>query len=208
MILSPEQWTSLIILVLSILSLTIGNSVVLFANRVTRSQFIRSIFAFTFLFIVSIFLWTLSIQFFAFTFFGKNKPLDSVLMLVASSFTPFILGFLILLPHVGYYLYALLRIWVTVNLVISVMHAYQFNILQAIVVSLLGWLLLELLSSLSFLRLNDAKRWFLKITTGKAEYKDPDDIVMEYVKMQRRLALEAARTPVETSAMSQERGDG
>ncbi len=207
MILSHDQWVALIVLVLSILSLTIGNSVVLFANRVTRSQFIRSIFAFTFLFILSIFLWTLSIQFFAVTFFGKNKPLGSVLMLVASSFTPFIFGFLILLPHFGYYLYALLRIWVTVNLVINVMHAYQFNLLQAIVVSLLGWLLLELLSSLSFLRMKDAKRWFLKVTTGKAEYKEPDDIVMEYVRMQRRLALEAAHTPVETPAEAQERSD-
>jgi signal transduction histidine kinase len=194
MVLSHDQWIALLILILSIVSLTIGNSVVLFANRVSRSQFIRSILAFTFLFILSIFLWTLSIQFFAAAFFGKHKPLQDVLLLVAASFTPFILGFLILLPHFGYYLYALLRIWVTVNLVINVMTAFQFNLIQAIIVSLLGWLLLEVISSLSFLRLDDVKRWFLKLTTGKAEYKDPDDLVLEYVKMQRKLALEAAKS--------------
>jgi signal transduction histidine kinase len=188
-----DYLTGLIVLVLSVVSLTIGNSVVLFANRVSRSQFIRSIFAFTFLFIFSIFLWTLSIQFFAAVFFGKQKPIVDVMLLVAASFTPFLFGFLILLPHFGYYLYALLRIWVTVNLVFNVMVAYEFNILQAALVSLLGWLLLELLSSVSFLRIEDIKRWFLRVTTGKGEYKDPDDLVMEYVRKQRQLALEAAQ---------------
>ncbi len=188
-----DQWIGFSILFLSILSLTVGNSVVLFANRVNRAQFIRSLLAFTFLFILSIFLWTLSIQFFAYFFFGKHKPTIDVLLLVAASFTPFIFGFLILLPHLGYYLYALLRVWVMVNLVLNLMRAYQFNIVQALVVSLLGWLLLEFVSSLSFLRLNDIKRWFLKLTTGKPEYKDPDDLVFEYVKRQRELALEAAK---------------
>ncbi len=187
-----DQWIGFLILFLSILSLTIGNSVVLFANRVNRAQFIRSILAFTLLFIFTIFLWTLSIQFFAHFFFGKHKATEAVLMLVAASFTPFIFGFLILLPHLGYYLYALLRVWVMVNLVINVMRAYQFNVIQALLVSLLGWLLLEFISSLSFLRLDDIKRWFLKLTTGKSEYKEPDDLVLEYVKRQRELALAAA----------------
>jgi len=194
MVLSSEQWMALTVLFLSVVSLTIGNSVVLFANRVSRSQFIRSIIAFTLLFIFFIFLWTLSIQFFAYVFFGVHKPLDEVLILVASSFTPFIFGFLILLPHFGYYLYALLRIWVTVNLVFNVMTAYQFNLFQAIVVTLVGWLLLELLSSLSFLRLDDIKRWYLKVMTGKEEYKEPDDLVFEFVKKQRELALQAAKS--------------
>jgi signal transduction histidine kinase len=198
MVLSNDQWISISVLILSIISLTIGNSVVLFANRVNHSQFVRSILVFTFLFILSIFLWALSIQFFAYAFFGKHKPPLEVLLLVGASFTPFILGFLILLPHLGYYLYALLRIWVMANLVINVMTAYQLNVVQAIIISLLGWLLLEFVSSLSFLRLDDAKRWFLKLTTGKSEYKDPDDVVMEYVRMQRKLALEAARASAKT----------
>ena len=200
--LTYDQLISLIILTLSVVSLTIGNSVVLFANRVSRSQFIRSILAFTFLFILSIFLWTVSIEFVALIFFGKHKPFWDVFFLVASSFTPFILGFLILLPHLGYYFYALLRIWVTVNLVLEVMQAYQFNIVQAVIVSLAGWLLLELVSSISFLRIDDIKRWFLKVTTGKGEYKEPDDLVVEYVRAQRQLALEAARSmqePVEAA---------
>jgi len=189
-----DQWIGFFILFMSILSLTIGNSLVLFANRVNHAQFIRSILAFTFLFILSIFLWTLSIQFLAYFFFGKHKPTVEVLLLVAASFMPFIFGFLILLPHLGYYLYALLRIWVMVNLVVNVMIAYQFNIFQALIVSLLGWILMEFISSLSFLRLDDIKRWFLKLTTGKSEYKDPDDLVFEYVKRQRELALEAAKS--------------
>ncbi len=195
--LSHDQWIALTVLVLSVISLIIGNSVVLFANRVSRNQFIRSILAFTFLFILSIFFWALSIQFFASAFFGQHKPIDDVFLLVGASFTPFLFGFLILLPHIGYYLYALLRIWVTIKLVLNVMSAYHFRLWQAVLVTLLGWLLLEFISSLSFLRLNDIKRWFLKITTGKGEYKDPDDLVFEYVKMQRKLALEAARAAEE-----------
>ena len=196
MTLSHDQWMALIIFILSVISLTIGNSVVLFANRVSRSQFIRSIIAFAFLFILSVFLWTFSIRFFAALFFDRHQSQLDVFLLVAASYTPFIFGFLILLPHLGYYLYALLRVWVTVNLILSVMTAYDFNILQAITVSILGWVLLELISSLSFLRLHDVKQWFLKLTTGKAEYKEPDDLVIEFVKKQRQLALEVA-SPVQ-----------
>lgn len=190
--LTHDQWWSIFILFLAILSLTLGNSVVLFANRVNRNQFIRSLLAFSLLLVISIILWTFSIQVFARMLFDRDTPFWDVLIIVSASFTPFLLGFLILLPHLGYYFYALLRIWVMVNLVTHVMQAYQFNLFQALLVSLLGWLLLELISSLSFLRLDDLKRWFLKLSTGKADYRDPDDLVFEYVRMQRRLALEAA----------------
>jgi hypothetical protein len=78
--------------------------------------------------------------------------------------------------------------------VFNVMTAYQFNLFQAIVVTLVGWLLLELLSSLSFLRLDDIKRWYLKVMTGKEEYKEPVDLVFEFVKKQRELALQAAKS--------------
>lgn len=192
MALSPDLQKAILILALSILSLLIGNSVVLFANRVSRSQFIRSLLAFTFLFILNVLFWTLSVQFLAALIFGVSKPFTDVFILVSHSFTPFFLGFLILLPHLGPYIYALLRIWVVINLIINVGHAYHFGPLKALTVSILGWILLEIITSLSFLRLDVAKQWFLKLTTGKAEYRDPDDLVLEYVRNQRKLALEAA----------------
>ncbi len=190
---SPELQHALLILTLSILSLLIGNSVVLFANRVSRSQFIRSLLAFGFLFLLSFLFWTLSVQFLSALLFGIHKPFVDVFIIVSQSFTPFILGFLILLPHLGHYFFALLRVWVVVNLIVNVAHAYEFGLLQALAVSLLGWVLLELVSSLSFLQLDAVKRWFLKVTTGKAEYRDPNDLVMEYVRAQRILMLQAAQ---------------
>ncbi len=192
MSISPELQHALLILFLSILSLLIGNSVVLFANRVSRSQFIRSLLAFGFLFLLSILFWTLSVQILSSLLFGVHKPFEDVFIIVSRSFTPFILGFLILLPHFGHYLYALLRVWVVINLIINIAHAYGFGPGQALIVSLLGWILLELITSLSFLRLDTVKRWFLKITTGKADYRDPNDLVMEYVRAQRALMLQAS----------------
>ena len=190
---SPELQHALIVLFFSILSLLIGNSVVLFANRVSRSQFIRSLLAFGFLFLLSFLFWTLSVQFLSALLFGVHKPFVDVFIIVSQSFTPFLLGFLILLPHFGHYLFALLRVWVVVNLIGNVAQAYDFNLFQALLVSLLGWALLELVTSLSFLQLDAVKRWFLKVTTGKAEYRDPNDLVMEYVRAQRMLMLQAAQ---------------
>lgn len=184
---------SFLILFFAILSLLIGNSVVLFANRVNRSQFIRSLLAFAFLFLLSFLFWTFSVMFLADVLFGARKPFNEVFIIVSYSFTPFFLGFLILLPHLGHYLYALLRVWVVVNLVVNVSRAYDFNLLQALAVSILGWALLEFITSLSFLRLDAVKRWFLRVTTGKGEYRDPNDLVLEYVRAQRLLALQAAR---------------
>lgn len=200
MSISPELQHALLILFLSILSLLIGNSVVLFANRVSRSQFIRSLLAFAFLFLLSILFWTFSVQVLSALLFDVHKPFVDVFIIVSQSFTPFILGFLILLPHFGHYIFALLRVWVVVNLIINVSHAYEFGLFQALLVSLLGWMLLELITSLSFLRLDAVKRWFLKVTTGKAEYRDPNDLVMEYVRAQRVLMLQAAQ--------KEEGGDG
>ncbi len=193
MAISPELQHALLVLFLSILSLLFGNSVVLFANRVSRSQFIRSLLAFAFLFLLTFLFWTLSVQALSAVLFGVHKPFVDVFIIVSQSFTPFILGFLILLPHLGHYLYALLRVWVMFNLILHVAHAYDFGPIQALLVSLLGWLLLELVTSLSFLQLDAVKRWFLKITTGKAEYRDPNDLVMEYVRAQRALMLQAAQ---------------
>jgi signal transduction histidine kinase len=196
----PELQKAFLILVLSIISLLIGNSVVLFANRVSHTQFIRSLLAFTFLFLLSFLFWVFSVQVLADLLFGVRKPFVDVFVIVSHSFTPFLLGFLILLPHLGHYLYALLRVWVVINLIINVAQVYEVGLLQALAVSMLGWVLLELITSLSFLQLDAIKRWFLKITTGKAEYRDPNDLVMEYVRAQRLLMLQAARKEQEHDA--------
>jgi len=193
MLISPELQHALLVLSLSIFSLLIGNSIVLFANRVSRSQFIRSLLAFGFLFLLAFIFWTLSVQLLSSLLFGVHKPFVDVFIIVSKSFTPLILGFLILLPHFGYYLFALLRVWVVFNLIINVAHAYEFGLIQALIVSLLGWILLELMTSLSFLPLGALKRWFLKVTTGKSEYRDPNDLVMEFVRAQRVLMLQAAQ---------------
>ncbi len=193
MFISPDLQHALLILFFAILSLLIGNSVVLFANRVSRSQFIRSLLAFAFLFLLSFLFWTFSVQLLSSLLFGVHKPFIDVFIIVSRSFGPFLLGFLILLPHLGHYLFALLRVWVVINLIVHVARAYEFGLLQALIVSLLGWLVLEFLSSLSFLKLDAVKRWFLKITTGKGEYRDPNDLVLEYVRAQRKLMLQAAQ---------------
>ena len=199
MALTPELQKAFLILLLATFSLLIGNSVVLFANRVSRTQFIRSLLAFAFLFLLTFFFWTLSVQFLAGLLFQVHKPFIDVFIIVSYSFTPFFLGFLILLPHFGHYLYALLRVWVVMNLITHVANAYEFGLFKALAVSVLGWLLLELITSLSFLKLDVIKRWFLKFTTGKAEYRDPNDLVLEFVRAQRLLTLQAAQKEARAS---------
>ena len=172
---------ALTILFIAGVSYTLGQSVVLFANRVNRRHFIFAVTVSALTLVVSVFFWAVSIQFIALALSGSQQPLTNVLTVVAISFAPFLFGFLILMPYLGSIISKILRIWVFLAVTVGVGVSFQFSFWQALLCSVLGWLLLELISRIPFLRIKRLDSWLWHISTGTSRQLKTEEIVAQFV---------------------------
>jgi len=184
---SQQGGTELAILLLFLagLSVTLGQSVVLFANRIKR-RFILSLVVFAAVFVVGALAWAATIWLMAKWIFGVERDLWSVITVVALSYSPFLFGFLILLPYLGNIISTGLRIWVFLNVLIAIQGLYSFQFFEALIASVLGWLMIELLTQLKFLRIDRLEDWIWRMTTGTPQEMKPKDMVHEYIEMVKR----------------------
>ncbi|MCZ7667812.1 MAG: hypothetical protein M5U34_11655 [Chloroflexi bacterium] len=175
---------SLAVLFLGTLSLSIGQSVVLFANRVNRRRFVLSLLLSAALLVVGVYLWATAVWLLATFLFGGQQSFRNVFIVVALSYAPLLYGFLVLLPYLGNIIYMALRIWILLILLMAVQALFAFGWFEAIVCSLLGWLILELIVRLPMI--TAVERWLWRITSGKYEMVDTEDIVTEFADRMRQ----------------------
>ncbi len=166
------SFVSLTLVVLAGLSDVLGQSVVLFANRVKPGRFVLSIVAAVIVLAISIFFWAFSIWFSGWFFFGDTQNFVNVLRVVAASYAPLIFGIFIFIPYLGNIIFRLLRIWVFLALLVGVQVAYPFNFWQALFCCAGGWIVYELLTRLPALPLEGLSRWWWRVTTGTPEPLD------------------------------------
>lgn len=177
---------SLAVLFLGTLSLSIGQSVVLFANRVGRRRFVLSLLLSATLLVVGVYIWATAVWLLATFLFGGQQSFRNVFIVVALSYAPLLYGFLVLLPYLGNIIYMALRIWILLVLLIAVQALFAFGWFEAIVCSFLGWLILELIVRIP--AITAVERWLWRITSGKYELADTQDIVTEFVSSVRQSA--------------------
>lgn len=126
------------------LSLSLGQSVVLFANHVRRSRFIASLivgaalYVFGFLFLVA------SIWLVASYGFGREQSFVPVVRAVGLAYAPYLFGFFILTPYLGSFFSVVLSLWNLSALLIALGVTLNLSLLQALLCSALGWLLLQI----------------------------------------------------------------
>ena len=174
------------ILFLAGMSITLGQSVVLFANRVSKRRFAISLVTFAAIFVLSVFFWAAIIWFNAALFFDAQRPRQAVLIVVALSYTPYLFGFLVLLPYLGNIIMAILRVWVYLGIVLAVAGLYQFSLLNALVCTIIGWLLIEFLTHFPPLRFEKIQEWIWRTTTGTEREMKPQEIVDRYVDLSKQ----------------------
>lgn len=168
------------------ISVTLGQSVVLFANRIGRRRFIFSLLVFAAVFVLGSVIWAASIWLIADVVFDIQRPFWNVITVVALSYAPYLFGFLILLPYLGNIINVVLRVWVFLVVLVAVGALYQFNLLEALVAAVLGWILIELVTHLKFLRTEQIEDWVWQITTGTQQELKPQEIVDRYVELSKR----------------------
>lgn len=166
------SFVPLTLLLLAGLSDVLGQSVVLFANRVKPGRFVISILASVIVLAISVFFWAASIWLIGRFIFNSNQSFLNVLRVVEASYAPLIFGLFIFIPYLGNIIFRLLRIWVFLALLVGVQVAYPFNFWQALLCCIFGWVAYELATRLPALPLEGLSRWWWRVTTGTPEPLD------------------------------------
>ncbi len=89
------------IVVLAGLSESLGNSVILFANRVSPRRFVFSLLLSVVIYVGGFFVWVFSIDVVARLMFDRVDMFERVAAAVSLSYIPLLLSFLTLLPYLG-----------------------------------------------------------------------------------------------------------
>lgn len=126
-------------------SLLLGQSVVLFLNRVTRTRFLLSIALNGALYVVNLLIWSTVIWLIGRLAFDVQQPIGIAMMAVLLGSAPFVFGFFILVPYLGLIFTRVLYAWSLLVTIVMVESAFQIGWLRTIVCVGLGWLVLLLI---------------------------------------------------------------
>jgi hypothetical protein len=181
--LDPEVFTSvvntpgaglvaLVIAFVAGISDMLGQSVVLFANRVSPRRFGVSLVMAAVVLIVSIFFYAFSIWLIVkFVFFLPGR-FRIILILVALSYAPIVFSFAALLPYLGNFIYQAVRVWSLLALVIGVKANAGAVFWQGILACLLGWLFIQFVVHMPVLKIKAVDAWLWRVMTGTRERLD------------------------------------
>jgi len=166
---------TLVLLFMAGISLTLGQSVVLFIHRVSPRQFIISLILWVFIFVTATVFWVITIWWISSYFFNSAESLSGVFRIISLSHAPLIFGFFVLIPIVGIALLRILYVWTFLAVIVSIRVGLHLDIWQALICSVGGWLVFELLYHLlgkPFASLENVLWYKIIGTSQKIEIKD------------------------------------
>jgi hypothetical protein len=117
----------LIILLLAGTSETLGQSAVLFLNRVSRPRFVLALASGAAGLVLEATLWSVGMWLVAGLLHATRGSLDSALHAIGLAFSPLLFGFLVFLPTLGPLLARLLRVWVLLAAVVGATVVFGLN---------------------------------------------------------------------------------
>src|SRR3954452_19339165 len=144
----PSTTPVLIVLLLAGVSLTIGQSVVLFANRIRARWFLLALLGSGVAFVVRLILWGVTILLICDYVLKVPAPPRLVLLAISVGQVPYLLGFLVLLPYVGVLVRRLLDAYALVIVVVALAAMLEISLPRALAAAALGWGLQALAAAL------------------------------------------------------------
>ncbi len=159
-------WLALAVVALAGISESVGQSLVLFINKVRPSRFVPAVLISLLSYLVGYLLWTASI--FAVGKYGFGKPVAwaPVAAVVGLAYAPQVLAFFELTPFFGNPFGILLSLWTMVAIVIAVQTALGLTLWQAVLAAGLGWLLLQAVRRTVGIPIYGVGRWLRKKAIG------------------------------------------
>lgn len=138
-------WLALLIVLLSGLSLAVGQSIILFINRVRPGRFAFSLLLNAALFTFGFLFLALSTWLIGLLPGFASVPLLTLIKVLGLSYAPLLFGFLGALPYCGYPIGNLLSVWNLLAMVVGFAAVAQIEPSSAIVYVVLGWVVKQLL---------------------------------------------------------------
>jgi len=135
---------ALLIVLLAGFSESLGQSIVLFINRVPPWRFILALLITAINHVLGYLLWTVIIWLVGTYAFTRSEPLVVLASAVGLAYAPQLLAFFELTPFLGNSFSVILSLWSMMAIVIAVRAGLGLETWQALVVSGVGWLLLQL----------------------------------------------------------------
>lgn len=135
----------LAVVVLAGLSLALGQSVALFAERVSPRRFAATLLVQALLFAASFLAWAASTWAVARLAFGAALPLRDVVAAVGLAHAPQLFGAFVLTPYLGTPLHTALSVWTLLAVLVATAVTFGVSLGQAVVAGAGGWLLTLLL---------------------------------------------------------------
>ena len=122
-------------------STLLGESAILFINRVRKGRFFLSLITNGLVFMISYAVWGLTISIVGRVLFQVNPPWGQVVRMVGLSTAPLVFGCLVLIPWMGPFISKVLNIWSVLILIGIVQFEFKIWVLGAVTCVVLGWLL-------------------------------------------------------------------
>ncbi len=137
-------WIALLVLLLAALSEGIGQSIVLFANRVKPFNFVLSLITSALIFAITYLFWVASIWLVVELVFKINIPVYGLAFALALCYAPKMLGFLAALPYFGMPISAVLSIWTLLSILLGLRNTTGLTLWRSVIAAGGGWLVLQM----------------------------------------------------------------
>jgi hypothetical protein len=140
---SQSRGIAITIILLAGLSQAIGQSIVLFANRVKPFRFVLSLGTAALIYFATYLGWVLSIWFVVDVIFQGEFTVISIATALALCYAPQLLGFLVAFPYFGMPIAIVLSIWTLLAILVGLEATTTLNGGQTMLAAGLGWVVLH-----------------------------------------------------------------
>lgn len=183
---------ALSVVLLAGIATALGQSVVLFINRVKPRRFVLTVFISSALYVFSYAVWAASLWGLGRVLFGSEAPLNEVVRTVGLGYAPHLFSFLAFVPFLGIGLGSVLTVWSLFAIVTGVQVGLGLTVWQAFVCAGLGWLVLQILQRTVGYPLLNLSRWLKARAAGVEQIRESlatDDLIEEILEAPETLPL-------------------
>ena len=164
--------TAFLVVLLAGLSSAVGQSAILFINRIRPGRFVGSLLVSAVIYVFTYLFWTFSILLIARYVFGSVAPWGTVARAVGLGYAPQVFSFLTFMPFFGVPVIVLLSLWSLLAVIIGVGVTLGFSLWQALLCSVLGWLVLQLLERTVGRPVVAVRNWLRRSVAGREVVTD------------------------------------
>ncbi len=164
--------TAFWVVLLAGFSSAVGQSAILLINRIRPGRFVGSLLVSAVIYIFTYLFWTVSILLIARYVFGSITTWGTVARAVGLGYTPQLFSFLAFMPFFGVPVLILLSLWSLLAVIIGIGVTLSLPLWQALLCSVLGWLVLQLLERTVGRPVVAARNWLRRSAAGSEVVTD------------------------------------